>query len=308
MEIKNSFLAEAIDRLTDLGKKTTEPTTILANGRTFLVTGTSCEEIDPIEKPQPDKATTASLNALVALLRNEVDKEYTHCPLYVSCGWYDRVRVFTQPDEGDDLHRFTLYEAVATDLPPLVEEVRWGFDEAQIKLRSMFQRAPEGDTNDVDYILGLLSHMSVDQSVKSDDNGVTQTVQVRKGVSFVENQRVRPIVKLAPLPHLPRGRTARKRVCVPGLRRPQHQPDGGRRRNVEDGSPERCPGIPAARPLWRDPDGTGGRYPVSLLGSRSLWSRTGRSGGWERGTTPQKGDAYRNENSPAARPNYTGRD
>ena len=51
MEIKNSFLAEAIDRLTDLGKKTTEPTTILANGRTFLVTGTSCEEIDPIEKP-----------------------------------------------------------------------------------------------------------------------------------------------------------------------------------------------------------------------------------------------------------------
>lgn len=198
MEIKNSFLAEAIDRLTDLGKKTTEPTTILANGRTFLVTGASCEEIDPIEKPQPDKATTASLNALVALLRNEVDKEYTHCPLYVSCGWYDRVRVFTQPDEGDGLHRFTLYEAVATDLPPLVEEVRWGFDEAQIKLRSMFQRAPEGDTNDVDYILGLLSHMSVDQSVKSDDNGVTQTVQVRKGVSFVENQRVRPIVKLAP--------------------------------------------------------------------------------------------------------------
>ena len=53
-------------------------------------------------------------------------------------------------------------------------------------------------TNDVDYILSLLSHMSVDQSVKSDDNGVTQTVQVRKGVSFVENQRVRPIVKLAP--------------------------------------------------------------------------------------------------------------
>lgn len=87
---------------------------------------------------------------------------------------------------------------MATDLPPLVDEVRWGFDEAQIKLRSMFQRAPEGATNDVDYILGLLSHMSVDQSVKSDDNGVTQTVQVRKGVSFVENQRVRPIVTLAP--------------------------------------------------------------------------------------------------------------
>lgn len=198
MDIKNSFLADAINTLTELGKKAAEPKIVEVKDRTLLVTGSDYEEIDPIDKPQPDKATTASLNALTALLRNEVDKEYTNCPLYVSCGWYDRVRVFTQPDEGDDLHRYTLYEAVATDLPPLVEEVRWGFDEAQIKLRSMFQRAPEGETNDVDYILGLLSHMSVDQSVKSDDNGVTQTVQVRKGVSFVENQRVRPIVKLAP--------------------------------------------------------------------------------------------------------------
>lgn len=67
-----------------------------------------------------------------------------------------------------------------------------------IKLRSMFQRAPEGEKNDVDYILDLLSHMSIDQSVKSDDNGITQTVQVRKGVSFVENKAVRPIVTLAP--------------------------------------------------------------------------------------------------------------
>ena len=93
-----------------------------------------------------------------------------------------------------------LYKYSLGNLPTLVEDVRWTFDEAMIKLRSAFQRplGIPGETNDVDYIIDLLSHMSVDQSIKSDDNGVTQTVQVRKGISFVENKAVRPIVTLAP--------------------------------------------------------------------------------------------------------------
>ncbi len=110
------------------------------------------------------------------------------------------MNVFTQPNGRDELHRWQPYTAKATDLPPLVEDVRWTFDEAMIKLRSAFQRplGIPGETNDVDYIIDLLSHMSVGQSIKSDDNGVTQTVQVRKGISFVENKAVRPIVTLAP--------------------------------------------------------------------------------------------------------------
>lgn len=198
MDLKNSFLADAINALTDLGKKAAEPKKLIVSGRSFLVAGDDFEEIEPIEPPKPEKAVVRSLNAFVALVKTEVAGFYKDLPVYISCDKHDHVKAFTKPDVDDDLHRWTPYEAVAVDLPPLVEDVRWNFDEAQIKLRAMFQRAPEDKTNDVDYILSLLSHMSVDQSVKSDDNGVTQTVQVRKGVSFVENQRVRPIVKLAP--------------------------------------------------------------------------------------------------------------
>lgn len=198
MDIKNSFLADAINTLTELGKKTAEPKVQTVNGRSFLVTGSNYEEIEPLDLPKPEKASVRSLNALVALVKNEVSALYKDLPVYISCERYDHVRVFTKPDTDDNLRRWTPYEAVAADLPPLVEEVRWSFDEAQIKLRSMFQRAADGKINDVDYILNLLSHMSVDQSIKSDDNGVTQTVQVRKGVSFVENQRVNPIVRLSP--------------------------------------------------------------------------------------------------------------
>lgn len=197
MEIKNSFLADAINTLADLGKKSAEPKAQTVNGRSFLVTGSDYEEIEPLELSKPEKAVTRSLNALAALVKTEINAFPDH-PLYISCEKYDHVRVLTQPNADDDLRRWTPYEAIASDLPPMIEDVRWSFDEAQIKLRSMFQRASDGNTNDVDYILSLLSHMSVDQSVKSDDNGVTQTVQVRKGVSFVENQRVNPIVKLAP--------------------------------------------------------------------------------------------------------------
>ena len=198
MEIKNSFLADAIHALTELGQKAAAPTFQEVNGRTFLVNGNDCTEVEPPEIPKPEKVNTSSLNALVELIKNEVDGHTENPPLYVSCNTYSGVEVFTTPNPKDELHRWQPYHATASDLPPLVEDVRWSFDEAMIKLRSMFQRAPEGEKNDVDYILDLLSHMSFDQSVKSDDNGITQTVQVRKGVSFVENKAVRPIVTLAP--------------------------------------------------------------------------------------------------------------
>lgn len=198
MDIKNSFLADAIASLADLGKKAAEPKVVEVKDRTLLVTGSDYTEIEPLELPKPEKVNTRSLNALVVLIKSEVNGQTVNPPLYVSCNTYGGVEVFTTPNPEDDLHRWQPYHATASDLPPLVEDVRWSFDEAMIKLRSMFQRAPEGEKNDVDYILDLLSHMSIDQSVKSDDNGITQTVQVRKGVSFVENKAVRPIVTLAP--------------------------------------------------------------------------------------------------------------
>ena len=76
---------------------------------------------------------------------------------------------------------------------PGFRDSKWSLEEAMVALRSKFQH-----TDDVDYILSLIGRMDVNQQISSEDNGVTQTVQVRSGVSFVENQQVRPIVSLAP--------------------------------------------------------------------------------------------------------------
>lgn len=83
MDIKNSFLADAINTLADLVKKSAEPKAQTVNGRSFLVTGSSYEEIEPLELPKPERAVTRSLNALAALVKTEIDYFVDH-PLYIS--------------------------------------------------------------------------------------------------------------------------------------------------------------------------------------------------------------------------------
>lgn len=62
-----------------------------------------------------------------------------------------------------------------------------------IQLRSLFLQTP-----DVAYLLDLLSKMSDEEKVTSQDNGVTQVVEARKGVALKEQVEVRPRVKLTP--------------------------------------------------------------------------------------------------------------
>ena len=201
-----SFLADAIDKIIALSCSAMQPEVLEVNGHTLLVRpGEPPREYGKRLPAAPEPLKLRSLDALVTLIRTEAVKaKYTGgSPLYVSCESYQLVRVFLQPDETREMERQTLYLAYAEDVPGF-RDCKWSVEEAQIRLRACFQqgRFIGGETtiheNDVDYILGLLAHMSTDQSVRSDDNGITQTVQVRKGVSFVESQQVKPIVTLAP--------------------------------------------------------------------------------------------------------------
>ena len=48
------------------------------------------------------------------------------------------------------------------------------------------------------YLLDLLSRMSTDSVVTTKDNGVTQTVEAKTGVSLKQNVEINPRVKLQP--------------------------------------------------------------------------------------------------------------
>jgi len=67
------------------------------------------------------------------------------------------------------------------------------YDEAMIAFRSQFIQN-EG----TEYILELLSKITNNNSVSSEDNGLSQTVEVRKGIGLIAKESVRPIVRLTP--------------------------------------------------------------------------------------------------------------
>lgn len=62
-----------------------------------------------------------------------------------------------------------------------------------IAFRSQFQQ-----TEGVEYLLGLLSRIADENSVSSEDNGVTQTVEARKGIALKSKEKIKPRVSLCP--------------------------------------------------------------------------------------------------------------
>lgn len=91
----------------------------------------------------------------------------------------------------DDMSRYRAYVAKAEAV---------GFQsgykdhaETIIRLRSSFS-PNEGQA----YLLELLRSMNMEQSAKSDDNGVTQTITARQGIALSQTVTIKPIVKLRP--------------------------------------------------------------------------------------------------------------
>ena len=113
-------------------------------------------------------------------------------PLYITIPDHLTVRCFGQPDAGARFFRQVYYEAHATDVPGFKDGFREQ-EKAIIELRSKF--APSEGT---EYLLDLLSRISKDSNVASSDNGVSQTVEARQGVSLKATVPVKPRVPLRP--------------------------------------------------------------------------------------------------------------
>lgn len=171
-------------------QKTTQPLVLGVEGRTFVFpVDNSPVEVRP-KIDHPDTLPLHSLDALVKMVKTEAAN--VGDPLYITIPDHLTVRCFGQPQPGARFFRQVYYEAKATDVPGF----RDGFREQEkaiIELRSRF--APgEG----VDYLLDLLSRISKDSGVATTDNGVSQTVEARQGISLKATVQLRPRVPLRP--------------------------------------------------------------------------------------------------------------
>ncbi len=137
------------------------------------------------EFDRPELLEDNGLDSIVKLLQTE---RY-NTPIFIRVQGPRRVDVFSTLDER--LGRDFLYRASCT--APEFQPGWMDHEHAIIALRSMFVPDEDGD-----YLIGLLSRISKDDGVQSDDNGVSQTVTARSGVSLKNFERVKPRVALTP--------------------------------------------------------------------------------------------------------------
>ena len=164
----------------------------LKDNKTYTINGDTYSDRElhriPRHVPHPSRISVTGLDSIVKLVRNELDM-FDNLPLFIRVDGARNVSVFSTYD--DEMDRDNLYEA-SCDVP----DFREGFREQEnaiIELRSKF--AP-GDG--VDYLLDLLSRISKDNGVTTRDNGVSQEVEARTGVSLKQLVQVKPRVKLRP--------------------------------------------------------------------------------------------------------------
>jgi len=179
-------LRAAIEKIEEMAQK--------ENTQLFEIHGEqySTGKLNKVEKSyyRPERIGLNTLESLVDIIKIELSK--ADIPLFVRIKSPTEVDVFTTYLDAEDSARIYLYVAEA-ELPSIYFNKFIEHEDFMIALRSKYI-----ETQDVDYLLSLLSKIADKNSVESEDNGLSQTVQARKGVVMVENVNVRPKVMLKP--------------------------------------------------------------------------------------------------------------
>ncbi len=164
----------------------------LKDNKTYDIHGDTYSDRELVRvEPHIDRPVCLSvtgLDSIVKLVRNELDM-FENLPVFIRVDGADRVSVFTTYD--DVMCRDSLYTAKC-DVPGFRDGFR-EHEKAIIELRSRFVPG-EG----VDYLLDLLSRVSKDNGVTTRDNGVSQEVEARQGISLKTMVQVKPRVSLRP--------------------------------------------------------------------------------------------------------------
>jgi len=181
----SEFTAATIDKIVEIYDERREIETTKIDGHTYTT-----ESLHRIEAPRyrPGCTDVYGLDSICKLICNEFE-EIGAPRLYVRVKAHNDVDVFTP--FNDHMERDSIYRARA-DVPGFNEGFR-SPEKAAIELRSLFLPG-EG----VNYLLGLLSRMTKDDSATTEDNGVTQSITVKAGVSLKGKEQIEPRVALTP--------------------------------------------------------------------------------------------------------------
>jgi hypothetical protein len=149
--------------------------------------------------PRPQTLTVHNLRGFCGFINNDIDKNIAGKPMLIVVDSPESVRLISE-NNGEDLRRTVLVEAVIADC---LETFPFGKfmpqEEFAIAFRSLFVR-DEAEKDDFDYVLSYSSRLAGGTQIDGSDDGITQEVQVKRGVSgaLTKKESLKAIVKLSP--------------------------------------------------------------------------------------------------------------
>lgn len=170
-----------INRIVELAA----PTTYEIDGHTY--SSDALRRIDP-PKYKPEPINVTGLDSICKLVQNEAKK--VGRKIFIRVAAFNKVSVFSTYDEQYERAYLYLCEA---DTPKVTVDRYLPYEKAVIELRSLY--IPNEGT---DYLLKLLGSITSESKVTSSDNGVTQAVEAKSGISLMQKVDIRPRVSLKP--------------------------------------------------------------------------------------------------------------
>lgn len=179
-------LRQAIEKIEELVRDS-EASVIEINGENY-----STRPLTKVPRVyyRPGEVDLNTLDSLVDIIKVELCKATT--PLFVKVTSPECVEAFTTYHEYEDCSRDYMYQAKA-ELPRIYFNQFIEHEDFMISLRSKFI-----ENEDISYLLTLLASITDQNSLESNDDGITQSIQVRKGVAMVQNINTKPRVTLQP--------------------------------------------------------------------------------------------------------------
>jgi hypothetical protein len=180
--------AEAIQKIVELGKHEVAK----IEGFDFHV---SAKGAVPLQFPQPDIIKVFSLNQAVSAIKAMIGADEK---LIVNVLDSKTIEVMSEKRLPNGRIQVLIQAQAKSIFEEFNQSQTMDHEEFLIELMSKFAPSP-----DRDLLLKLTSVVTDDSAATTSDNGVSQTVAVKKGVAFVESETLKPIWQLRPFRTFP---------------------------------------------------------------------------------------------------------
>ena len=163
------------------------------NGIKWTTKGLEPIIYEPVAAPQ----SVYSLTGFVDFVNTNIDKEDLEREYLTVVEGVRDVKLISKLTAKRRQREVLLYAGVDEKMTDFPFNKFLDREDFMIKFHSLFQKK-EGD--DFDYVSSIVSKIKQADEKNIDDDGISQTVMVKKGVSgtLVDKELVKPIVKLSP--------------------------------------------------------------------------------------------------------------